>query len=151
MDPNSLTQVQDAPTAIAPSVMSAATQLPDPAPQTPARAKESGPTTGEVTGFVEVVGGDSLEKEPLPPEVSSWMEKVSRDTSGEMPSEIVIAKDQSSTGAGAAGANHPVFVLPLGKDEYATARHQGVQTSVRWLAEWCSRLVKKLGDQVTFG
>ncbi len=151
MDPNAPTQVQDTPSALASPIVQAASTIPDPTPQVPARAKETGPgASSEVANFVEVVGADSLEKEPLPPEVSSWMEKVSRDTSGEMPPEIVIADTQAQS-APPMGKKPPVFVLPLGSDEYASAKHQGVQTSVRWLAEWCTRLVKKLGNQATFG
>lgn len=152
MDPTTQPQVtpQDSPTALAPQIVNVASTQQPPSPQVPARAKETGPaTSNELAGFVEVVGSDSIEKEPIPPEVASWMEKVSRDTSGEKPPEIVIATPTTPpTASGGTKAN--VFVLPLGEQELEAGKRQGVSNSVRWLSEWCLRLVKKLGGQTTF-
>lgn len=115
----------------------------------PARAKESGPVIQEVTSPIEVVGSDAIEKEPLPPEVASWMEKVNRDNSGEKPAEIVVA-DKTAQAPTGNYSSQPVFVLPLGEPEYKQGLHHGVDDSVRWLAEWCKKIVKKLGEQTIF-
>lgn len=157
MDPTLNPQVQppdtqtSQPTVMAQSVVAAASNLTPTqvTPQTPARAKESGPAvSNELAGYVEVVGSDSIEKEPLPPEVSSWMEKVSRDTSGEKPPEVVVANSNMPPTVDP-GVSRQVFVLPLGEAELEKGLHQSVKNSVRWLSEWCKRLVKKLGDQTS--
>lgn len=141
-------QVQNA-SALAQPIVQAASTVAQPEPQTPSRAKETGPaTSNELAAFVEVVGNDSIEKEPLPPEVSSWMEKVNRDTSGEKPPEIVVPTESHIASQGAPST--PLFVLPLGESEMNSGLHQGVGNSVRWLSEWCKRLVKKLGGQTSF-
>ncbi len=158
MDPTTQPQVtsqqqvaQEAqPTALAQPMVTAALTQSQQVPQVPARAKETGPaTSNELAGYVEVVGGDSIEKEPLPPEVASWMEKVSRDTTGEKPPEIVIASPPQSVGD-TTSASSQVFVLPLGEEDLEKGKRQSVSNSVRWLSEWCVRLVKKLGEQTTF-
>jgi hypothetical protein len=77
------------------------------------------------------------------------MEKVSRDTSGEKPPEIVIAPSTTPPAVNPT-ASSGKFVLPLGEPQLEAGKRQGVSNSVRWLSEWCLRLVKKLGEQATF-
>ena len=116
--PPSSVSVPVEPTSLAQPIVQAASSLPSqPVSGAPLRAKEAAPVSAEVTAPIEVVGSDALEKEPLPPEVSSWMEKVNRDNSGEKPPEVVVA-DISASNPSGSYASHPVFVLPLGDDDY---------------------------------
>lgn len=135
--------------ALANPVVQAATQIPSPPAVASAGAKEAGPVSVEPVVPIEVVGTDAIEKEPLPLEVASWMEKVNRDTSGEKPPEVVVADHTAQDPVGSY-ANQPVFVLPLGEPEYSKAMHQSVNDSIRWLAAWCSRIMKKLHGQTVF-
>jgi hypothetical protein len=158
MDPTATPQVPPLPTdqsapqtnVLAGQVIQATSTAQPPEPQVGGKAKESGPISAETTPTVEVVGTDAIEKEPLPPEVASWMEKVNRDNSGEKPAEIVIA-DKTAQAPTNHYSNQPVFVLPLGEHEYEQGLKSSVNDSVRWLAQWCQRLVKKLGTDVTYG
>lgn len=137
--------------ALAQPLMQASTALP-PTPQpvvASGKSKETGSTSQEVTNFVEVVGNDSFETEPLPPEVSSFMEKVNRDSGPNALPEVVVADATAQQPTGTY-ASKPVFVLPLGKIQMQQAGHSSVENSVRWLAEWCKRVVKKLGGQVAY-
>ena len=42
------------------------------------------------------------------------------------------------------------IVLPMTEDELMENKTKKVNTSARWLAEWCVRLVKKWGDKVAY-
>jgi hypothetical protein len=44
----------------------------------------------------------------------------------------------------------PQIVLPLTSSQYAFGLKQKVSHSVRWLAEWCFRLVKIFGPRALF-
>lgn len=137
------------PPVLAQPVTHVASMQPQPQVGVPARAKEMGAVPQEVVGFVEVVGSDSVEKEPLPPEVASWMEKVNRGEVGGKPPEIVIA-DKTAHTPSYAGTAQPVYVLPLGRTEFRAGLHKSVSDSVRWLAEWCKRVMKKMGSQAMY-
>lgn len=158
MDPTVTPQVPPLPTdqnspqanALAGQVIQATSTAQAPVQQVSSKAKEAGPISAEVSPTIEVVGTDAIEKEPLPPEVASWMEKVNRDNSGEKPAEIVIA-DKTAQAPTNHYSSQPVFVLPLGENEYKQGMHASVNDSIRWLAQWCQRLVKKLGTDATYG
>lgn len=121
-----------------------------PTPVSSSRGKETGPLSSEVAGFVEMAGSDSLEMEPIPVEVASWMEKVNR---GEQPGkldEVVIADPNAQSPTIAPAAAQPVYVLPLGEPDVKKGLSKNVNDSVRWLSEWCKYLMKKLGGQVEY-
>ena len=44
----------------------------------------------------------------------------------------------------------PKIVLPVTKTAYLYGLTQKVTESIRWLAEWCLRLVKIFGGKITF-
>lgn len=44
----------------------------------------------------------------------------------------------------------PQIVLPVTSSQYAFGLKQKVSDSIRWLAEWCSRLVKIFGSRAVF-
>ncbi len=161
MDPSPQPQVPQVPTqspnppdsqaisAMVQPVVQAATNLPIQQQNISGKSKETGPVTSEVNGFVEMVGSDSIEKEPLPLEVASWMEKVNRDTGGEKPPEIVIA-DPKAQSPSIPSDSHTVFVLPLGEKETAQAMNANINDSVKWLATWCKKMLKKLEERVAY-
>ena len=45
---------------------------------------------------------------------------------------------------------NPKITLPVTKSAYAFGLTQGVTDSIRWLAEWCRRIIKMFGQQVFF-
>ena len=91
-------------------------------------------------------------KVDLEPEVEGWLEKLEKEDS--QLSEPVVddkgkvvldsAKDET------AGKGKFKVVLPLTKDEVEKGLQHKVIDSVRWLAEWCLRLVKMFGNKVTY-
>ena len=86
----------------------------------------------------------------LEPEVEGWLEKLEKeDTKLQQP---VV---DPSTGSGQAlldnsqPSNFKV-VLPLTKEEVELGLHQKVINSIRWLAEWCMRMIKMFGNKVAY-
>ncbi len=118
---------------------------------TPASAKEKGGFgAGETVPFVEVNAGSSgVENEPLPPEVESWMEKVSHSVDVADAKNIVLSQPKAPAAQPVPPAQ-TVFVVPLGEDEFKMGLHASVKDSVRWLAVWCQRIIKKLGNSSAF-
>jgi hypothetical protein len=65
------------------------------------------------------------------------------------PTTISIPPPIAKLGVQASGSNVPVqtspaVVLPLTDDQIAKGLHEGINNSVRWLAEWCMRRLKHL-------
>lgn len=87
----------------------------------------------------------STEIEP-PKEVASWLERVEKG-------DVFLAKpvidDQTGqTIVTAPSAKKPKIVLPLDKDELILGLKEKVTEAVRWLAEWCLRLIKMHPERV---
>lgn len=121
----------------------------------PARANSSDPVTAQP---IPVSPGLNKEKElgtpdeipfesiPSDVEVEPGLEKV-----GVIPQRetIELPPDMRNMGVTAAGAAQPVTAatttikLPLSDDQIELALHAKVMQSIRWLAEWCVRQLKK--------
>ncbi|MBU2052182.1 hypothetical protein KKH13_03200 [Patescibacteria group bacterium] len=105
--------------------------------------KESTVNTQEKTPITEYTRSVDLE-----PEVEGWLEKLEKDqTQLSKPvtddqGQVVLDDSQKQTGF--------KVVLPLTKDEMEKGLHHKVIDSLRWLAEWCLRLIKMFGDKIAF-
>lgn len=123
----------------------------NPSPQTPTRAKELGSTAvAETATFQEVnTGAAALEREPIPPEVEAWMEKVgqpTRDTAMDNLPQVQLTPKTPTPSA----PSGPMYVLPLGEQELSEGMKAGLNDSFRWLATWCARIIEQLKGRVQF-
>lgn len=99
----------------------------------------------------EVPGIQVVETEKVPeisPEVESWIEKVEHHEL-QPPQEIVVA-DQTAQQPTGIYAAEPVIVLPAGQKTVQQGMKKGVTESVRWLAEWCFKMIKKFHGAVVY-
>lgn len=98
---------------------------------------------GERVPLVEI-----KEEEKIPEDVQGWVEKIQKEDKqlGEpvkVDGQVVVAQE-------------PVvfkddrIVLPLSQRGLAQNMKKKVSESARWLAEWCGRLIKMLGDRAAF-
>ena len=88
-------------------------------------------------------------KEPEPiKEVEGWVEKVEKGESITLPTPIT--DDYGQILMQSAGAVKPKITLPMDFDEVENGLKQKVVASVRWLAEWCLRLLKMIPDRVQY-
>jgi len=98
----------------------------------------------EKTPITEYTGSVDLE-----PEVEGWLEKLEKEQTqlqqpvvNQQTGQVVLADSQNQ--------NSFKVVLPLTKDEMERGLHHKVMDSLRWLAEWCLRLIKMFGDKVAY-
>ena len=115
-----------------------------PAAQPPQGGKPAGAKEGEFVG-VKKASEEQVPimeiKEPgeFPPEVEGWLERVGQDTVPE-PETIV---HQGKTILSPAAPQDVSVSLPLDEGKIQKGLHQKIFESIRWLAVWCVRLVKK--------
>lgn len=81
-------------------------------------------------------------------EVAGWLERVEKG-------DVYLAKPVIDDQTGqplvtAPSAKQPKIVLPLDKEELILGLKQKVSEAVRWLAEWCLRLIKMQPERITF-
>jgi len=100
----------------------------------------------EVTPITEYTRQVDLE-----PEVEGWLEKVEKEDSQ---LQQPVTDDQTGQVVldSAKGGQGQQFkaILPLTKDEVDKGLHHKVLDSVRWLAEWCIRMIKMFGNKVAY-
>lgn len=85
----------------------------------------------------------------LEPEVEGWLEKLEKEQTqlsqpvvNPQTGQVVLDDAQKQPGF--------KVVLPLTKDEMEKGLKHKVVDSLRWLAEWCLRLIKMFGNKVAF-
>ena len=131
-----------------------------------AGAGKAGKSGGSVASKERMIGGESFdsaqdkqEKTPiteytrkveLEPEVESWLEKLEKeeqqlqqpvtDDQGQVILDDVDDKKESKF----------KVVLPMTKEEMEKGLHHKVMDSVRWLAEWCVRMIKMFHGKVAY-
>ena len=84
----------------------------------------------------------------LEPEVEGWLEKLEKEQT-QLPQPVTDDKGQVVLDAAQKQAGFKL-VLPLTKDEVEKGLHHKVVDSLRWLAEWCWRLIKMFGNKVAY-
>ena len=88
-------------------------------------------------------------EEPEPePEVKNWMEKLEEGETVQLPQPVT--DDFGQVLVQAAGQTKPKIVLPLDETGLSIGLHQKVIDSVRWLAEWCVRVMKMATGRVFY-
>lgn len=105
---------------------------------------DSGSGHQEVTPITEYTRNVDLE-----PEVEGWLEKLEKEQT-QLNQPVTDDKGQvvlDDTNKQQSGFK---VVLPLTKDEVEKGLHHKVIDSIRWLAEWCIRMVKMFGNKVAY-
>lgn len=103
----------------------------------------------EMPPVSELGGTAGVEKEPLPPEVSSWMQKVEQENA-ELNLETLPPIQVPNVAASNQVPQKDMFILPLGSQDFAIGLHANVNQSLRWLVTWAKRLMKQLKGQTAF-
>jgi hypothetical protein len=105
---------------------------------------DAGSGKQEVTPITEFTRNVDLE-----PEVEGWLEKLEKEDHqlqqpvfNQQTGQVVLDNSQQPSGF--------KVVLPLTKDEVEKGLHLKVIDSMRWLAEWCIRLIKMFGNKVAY-
>ncbi|HZZ98562.1 MAG TPA: hypothetical protein VFG51_01385 [Candidatus Saccharimonadia bacterium] len=99
----------------------------------------------------EVPGAQAVEHERTPeisPEVEAWVEQI-HDEANKTPEKIVVADSTVNNLTGNYAAE-PIVVLPLTKPGIQQGMKHPVTDSVKWLAVWCLRVIKKFHGSVVY-
>lgn len=143
------TIVSDAATLTALTTPPTVTTLPQPQPQfTGSPNKEVlPPPIRPVTETAPIV--ELQENEPIPAEVEGWLQKL--DSAGEIKLPEPITHDGDVLLAGSeAQVIKEKLVLPVTQSGMQQGLKSKVDTSARWLAEWCNRLIKIMKGEVKY-
>lgn len=73
-------------------------------------------------------------------EVKDWMEKLEEGEDIQLPQPVT--DDAGQVLVQAAANQQPKIVLPLVEEKYKIGLKSSISDSIRWLAEWCKRLLK---------
>lgn len=85
----------------------------------------------------------------LEPEVEGWLEKLEKEQT-QLGQPVTDDQGQVVLDDAAKPQSGFKVVLPLTKEEMEQGLKHKVADSVRWLAEWCWRLIKMFGSKVAF-
>lgn len=103
----------------------------------------------EVRGRQEVTPmTEYTRKVDLEPEVEGWLEKIEKEAAAVSPvvddtsGQVVLDDSQAQRDF--------KLVLPLTKSEVEKGLHHKILDSVRWLAEWCIRMIKMFGSKIAY-
>ncbi|OGD61847.1 hypothetical protein A2160_00970 [Candidatus Beckwithbacteria bacterium RBG_13_42_9] len=89
------------------------------------------------------------QKEPEPEaDVKDWLRKLEEGENVNLPQPIT--DDFGQTLVQAAGSQEAKIILPLDEEELQLGLHQKAANSIRWLAEWCMRVMKLAAGRVFY-
>ena len=103
----------------------------------------------EAFGAPFAEGVKIVEKKEFEPseELAGWMEKVEGE---EITLPQPIRDEYGQILVRAATITKPKIILPLTKKKVKKGLHHKVAESLRWLAEWCLRLLKMFPERVVY-
>ncbi|MFH1561421.1 MAG: hypothetical protein ABID04_02475 [Patescibacteria group bacterium] len=108
--------------------------------------KEHLPTSEIEPGTPDLV--QSVEKFKVPKKVEGWLERLEK---GDVYLSKPVIDDQTGQVlVTAPSAKKVKIVLPLDKQKLIYGLGQKATEAIRWLAEWCLRLIKMKPKQVEF-
>lgn len=99
----------------------------------------------EVTPITEYT-----KKVDLEPEVEGWLEKMEKEDSSLQQPVLDDAPGQPVLDDSVKQDNGFKVVLPLTKDEVEKGLQHKVFDSIRWLAEWCTKMIKMFHNKVAY-
>ena len=82
-------------------------------------------------------------------EVESVIEKIERQARGDQ-QQNDIRDDVSGATVVSASDNQPAVTLPVTQEEVVQGRKLSVWDSLRWLAEWATRQIKRFAGRVRY-
>jgi hypothetical protein len=104
-------------------------------------------------------GGSQTEHVPLvelkddqeiEPEVEGWLEKLEKGEDIHLPQPLTDDQGQVVMADAGAQVAQERIILPMSEAELDAGLKAKVTQSARWLAVWCQRIIKKMGDQTAF-
>jgi hypothetical protein len=101
-------------------------------------------TTQEAPPEVAPTAPEAERSAELGPELEKFVEQTEKQ-SDKQPPETVVAAETMPT-AVPKTVKQPVVILPLTQKDLQAGQKKGTTNSIRWLAEWCVRQIKKFSS-----
>lgn len=120
-------------------------QQPEPVSGPDKERVEYGPKPVDTAPLVEL-----KEEHEMEPEVEGWIEKLEKGEDIQIPQPVTDDDGNVMMADAGAQVQEDKIVLPMTEDELEQGLHMKVTSSARWLAEWCTKLIKQLGDGVAY-
>ncbi len=111
------------------------------------RSHETLPKSPEKNLDVRDVGRDHLNREPVPREISTWLEKVEKMATDD---PQIVTDDQGQPVLTPSTPINPKIVLPVTKSVFISGFKKSIQEAGRWLSVFLLRLIKKKEGHITF-
>lgn len=111
------------------------------------RSPETLPQSPESNLNVRDISPDRLSREPVPREISTWLEKVEKMATDD---PQIITDDQGQPVLTPSAPVNPKIVLPVTKSVFISGFKKSIQEAGRWLSVFLLRLIKKKDGQITF-
>ena len=93
------------------------------------------------------VGRDNLNREPLPREIKTWMEKVEESSTT---NQTFVNDDQGQPILSPSAPVNPKIVLPITRSTFLTGFKKSFQDAGRWLSVFFLRFIKIKKGNVIF-
>ena len=93
------------------------------------------------------VGRDNLNREPLPREIKTWMEKVEESSTT---NQTFVNDDQGQPILSPSAPVNPKIVLPITRGTFLTGFKKSFQDAGRWLSVFFLRFIKIKKGNVIF-
>ncbi len=111
------------------------------------RSQETPSQSSEKNLNVRDISRDSLNREPVPREISTWLEKVEKMAVAD---PQVVTDDQGQPILTPSNPVNPKIVLPVTKATFVSGFKKSIEEAGRWLSVFLLRLIKKKEGQITF-
>lgn len=89
-------------------------------------------------------------QEEVEPSIDKEIEPLVEKLEKEIYLSKPVTDDSGAPLVTAPTSQQPTIILPVTKTAYFYGLTQKVTESIRWLTEWCLRLIKIFGDKITF-
>lgn len=75
-------------------------------------------------------------------EIAGWLERIERGDTINLKKPVIDDQTGQVLVTSPSAKKPKITILPLEKDEFIQGLNQKISEAIRWLAEWCLRLIK---------
>ena len=111
------------------------------------RSQETLPQSPESNLNVRDISPDRLSREPVPREISTWLEKVEKMATDD---PQIVTDNQGQPVLTPSTPVNPKIILPVTKSTFISGFKKSIEEAGRWLSVFFLRLIKKKDGQITF-
>lgn len=116
-------------------------------PETKEKNKEIPATTPESEIRIVDIGRENINKEPIPREIRTWMEKLEENPN---PQSQIITEDNNQILSSSTLPQDPKIIIPITRSTFISGFKKNWQEAGLWLSTFWFRFIKIKDGKVTF-